>query len=539
MLPSSRRRTARALPGVVAVLAVVAVLGTAAILGSANGPGSKASASPAGAAATGPGLSAVPPGTSERGSLPSSASLPVTGIPSISPGPGAEASESPDLEAIDLEEGIDGRMPVSLPARVELYAGSVSVAPGDKLTLHVSTAARQYSFSIERLDATLPGGGEVVERSGTCAGHDYRSLATLNSVARTARANWPVTNTVATTGWAPGVYIVTARDSAGTRGQAIFVVRTPVLQAGEPAFVFTALTYQAYNLWGGANLYSYAGPRATRVSFERPYLQDSGKGFWTRDDDRILAWLQRRGLHLQYTTDYDLSVNPPTVAPRLLIWPRHAEYVTGAIRDWIEQHVDVAGDMNVLNFGSNGFYWQVRLAPPKTKGAPMDVVCYKSATKDPMTATDPDLATTRWRQTPLNRPEGLVFGAQYVSVLGNGHGRYDYTVTAEMPPELIAGTGWSPGTVIHGLLLGEGDVVYPGSGGIPIMTGAAVDPHGKPITTSVTIRTSSAGARIFDAGTFAWADGFVPPTTALGVSASSFERFNENVLAWLGVPAGA
>jgi hypothetical protein len=90
--------------------------------------------------------------------------------------------------------------------------------------------------------------------------------------------------------------------------------------------------------------------------------------------------------------------------------------------------------------------------------------------------------------------------------------------------------------VILGLLKGEGDLVYPGSGGIAIMDGRAATPKGAPLTTSVTIRTSSAGARVFDAGTFAWADGLEPARINLGVTAASFDRFNRNLLAWLGFP---
>lgn len=463
---------------------------------------------------------------------------PSPGATTASPGasPSASPSASPNEDELDTIAGIDGRVPVALPSRIELYAGAVSVTPGQPLTLHVSTTARQYAYTIERLDATRPSGRQVVVRSGAREGHDYRSLGTFDTLERTARANWPVTDTLDTTGWTPGVYIVTATDADGTTGRAIVVVRTPVLVPGRPAFVFTALTYQAYNLWGGANLYSYAAPRAVQVSFERPYALGDGLGFWTRDDDRILRWLQLRGLDLQYTTDYDLAVNPPAVAPRLLIWPRHAEYVTASLRDWVERHVDVTGDMNVLNFGANGFYWQVRLTDPETPGAPEDIVCYKSATADPYATVDPALATTRWRQPPLNRPEGAVLGAQYVDVVGNGFTRYDYTVGAAMPSELRAGTGWQPGTVIRGLLLGEGDLAYPGSGGLAIMAGRAVTPKGAPLATSVTIRTSPAGARIFDAGTFAWADGFEPATTDLGVTAASFEQFNRNLLAWLGFP---
>jgi len=483
----------------------------------------------------------APPGTA----LPASAP-PGHGSPSLAPPPpssGAAPSSAPSAStgaaAVDNLEGLDGRVPIALPGRIEVYAGAVSITPGQPLMLHVSTMAAQYTYVIERLDATAPSGREVVARSADRGGHDYRLLGTFDSLDRTARANWPVTDTIETAGWAPGVYVVTARDTRGTIGQAIFVVRTPVLAAGAPTFVFTALTYQAYNLWGGANLYAYAGPRGVRVSFERPYALEGGLGFWGRGDGRILRWLQLRGLALQYTTDYDLALHPPEVAPRLLLIPRHAEYVTASLRDWVEQHVNTAGDMNVLSFGANGFYWQVRLAQPRTAGAPMDIVCYRSAAGDPYAAVDPTLATTRWREPPLNRPEGMVFGAQYVAVLGNGFTRSNFTVTDQVPPELIAGTGWQPGTVLRGLLQGEGDLVYPASGGTAIMDGRATTANGAPLATSVTIRTSPAGARIFSTGTFAWADGFDPARVDLGVTAASFDRFNRNVLTWLGFPPGS
>jgi hypothetical protein len=521
-------RTMRRRLGTVVALAAAVLVLALVVDGGSSGDAIPRPAAVAGASATraSPGLAS--PGAGSPG-VTSPAPSPV-GLASGAP------SSSPGQAEIDNLEGIDGRVPIALPGGIEVYAGAVSMTPGQPLALHVSTMASQYTYTIERLDATAPGGREVVARSAVRDGHDYRSLGTFDALDRTARANWPVTDTIGTAGWAPGVYVVTADDTRGTRGQAIFVVRTPVLAAGSPTFVFTALTYQAYNLWGGANLYAYAGPRAVRVSFERPYALEGGLGFWAHGDGRILRWLQLRGLALQYTTDYDLALHPPAVAPRLLVLPRHAEYVTASLRDWVEQHVNTAGDMNVLDFGSNGFYWQVRLAEPRTPGAPMDIVCYRSAAGDPAAAVDPTLTTTRWRDSPLDRPEGMVLGAQYVAVLGNGFTRFDFTVTDQVPPELIAGTGWLPGTVIRGLLQGEGDLVYPGSGGTAIMDGRAATSNGTPVATSVTIRTSPAGARVFSTGTFAWADGFDPARVDLGVTAASFDRFNRNVLTWLGFP---
>ena len=67
------------------------------------------------------------------------------------------------------------------------------------------------------------------------------------------------------------------------------------------------------------------------------------------------------------------------------------------------------------------------------------------------------------------------------------------------------------------------------------MDGAAVNQQEFPVATSVTIRVSAAGARVFDAGTFAWGDGFGPSPIDMGVPASSFDLFNRNLLAWLGV----
>jgi hypothetical protein len=492
---------------------------------------------------SGPGPTA---GVSTTASLaPSPAAAVPTASSSLNPSPsGSEPAEPvpsgpiPTIadDRVDAEEGIDSRPPMALSPSIELYSRDVSIVAGEPLRLAVSTAARSYRLTIERVDASAPGGFQVVARVADRTGRDQRGLATFTNITRTARANWGVTDTLDSAGWEPGVYIVAAGDSDGRKGNAIFVVRTPVLRSDRPLFVFTALTYQAYNLWGGADFYPYQGARATRVSFDRPYRPGRGLGYWDRQDDRILRWLQGRGLELQFTTDYDLAMNPPAIAPRLLVLPRHAEYVNLALRDWVEQHVDGAGDMNVLSYGANGFYWQVRLAASESGDGPHDIVCWKS-TKDPMIAIDPARTTVHWHDHPLDRPEGAVFGAQYSGVVGNGLARHDFVVNAAMPAELLAGTGWRAGTILRGLLLGEADAVFPSSGGIAIMDGHAEDKSGKPFRSSVTIRTSPAGARVFDAGTFAWADGLYPGVIGIGVPVASFDRFNRNVLAWLGFPA--
>src|SRR5207249_5525189 len=67
---------------------------------------------------------------------------------------------------------------------------------------------------------------------------------------------------------------------------------------------------------------------------------------------------------------------------------------------------------------------------------------YKDAAADPVAASNPGDVTVRWRDAPINRPEGAVLGAQYIAVLDHGTTRFNLTVTSAMPAALLAGTGW-------------------------------------------------------------------------------------------------
>ncbi|HET9680627.1 MAG TPA: N,N-dimethylformamidase beta subunit family domain-containing protein, partial [Candidatus Limnocylindrales bacterium] len=219
----------------------------------------------------------------------------------------------------------------------------------------------------------------------------------------------------------------------------------------------------------------------------------------------------------------------------VLILGRHTEYVPEDLRDWVDGHVNGTGDMNLLNFGANSFYWRARLQPSPAPSSTLDLACYKFLAGDPVAASDPANATVQWRESPIDRPEGTLLGAQYAGIIDFGSRRFDFQVAATMPAGLLTGTGWQPGTILRGLLRGEGDDVYPGVGTTVLMTASAIGDQAQPLQLSVTIRTSPEGARVFDAGTFAWSDGFNPPAVDLGVPLGSFDRFTDNVLGWLGL----
>lgn len=467
------------------------------------------------------------PAASGPPSPPSSSGAPPTVEPSVPP---AGPIETPPI--------LTAPHPVlAIPRTISLYPGRPSVLPGQPLELHVSTDALRYDLAIYRVGA---GGLDERQPVWTRLGLPGRAVwdrVETDPATLTTRAEWPVSVSVDTSGWAPGVYAVRAGDSRRGVGWTLFVVRSPSFSPDRPAFVLPVMTYEAYNSWGAGDFYSR--PRTVQVSFARPYLSDGGRSVFRRSDVHLIAWLARHGYPLDYTTDYDLALDPPSSAPGLLIVPMHMEYVPATLRDWIELHVNTIGDMNLALFGANSIYWQARLVPAPHPGDPAELVCYKSQ-NDPITATDPAAATVRWRDPPVDRPEGAIFGSQYVGILGDGHfDRYDFTVDPAAPPDLLAGTGWTAGTRIRGLLVGEGDALVPNVGATPVLDGHGADRHGRPLSTTVVVRVSPAGARVFSVGTFQWTDGFIAAAIELdlGVSPASFDRFNRNVLAWLGFPA--
>jgi hypothetical protein len=242
--------------------------------------------------------------------------------------------------------------------------------------------------------------------------------------------------------------------------------------------------------------------------------------------------------NLQFTTDYDLAVAPPVAAPSALLFGYHTEYVAPSMRDWVRGHL-ATGRMSLAIFGANSFYWRVRLQAAPGPGLPDELACYKiHPSADPLSATAP---TGLYRN--LGEPEGAWLGSQYVGVVFDGRRRVSAALTGAVPPALLEGTGWGPGTVLRGFVRGEADAAYlPGPGGAApggtatlSRSAGVVDEHGIPIQPAMTATVTPSGARVFDAGTFAFAEFLAPAKVDLGVRHGSFDRFARNVLTWLGL----
>jgi hypothetical protein len=242
------------------------------------------------------------------------------------------------------------------PLFVEGYAGRVSYAPGEELTLHVSSSAPRFAVEIARI-------GAKVESVWTREGVEGREHPVPED-ASSAGCRWPSALAVRIPAeWRSGYYQVTlrVRDSGGkyvqrnaraAEGTCYFVLR-----ASEPGATSKVLlqlsthTYNAYNNWGGFSLYAYhgrGGNQGHRVSIERPPASQFGN--WERP---FVEWAERAGYALEYAANDDLEFRPDLLKGyRLVLSVGHDEYWSAPMRDHLERFIGEGGQRRVF-FGEH------------------------------------------------------------------------------------------------------------------------------------------------------------------------------------------
>lgn len=370
-----------------------------------------------------------------------------------------------------------------LRAVVEGYAGSLSYKPGDVLTVHCRSEMPAFDVEIARCGR----GRDVVWRASGVRGGRHE----IPPDAAERGCGWPASLSVEIPDdWRPGYYEVTftweGKDPGELNLPAFFAVRAaPGARRPAALLVLATNTYNAYNDWGGPNLYT----GAVRVSFERPMPP----GFLTRppeaaglrnatamgsydptfstqrgliDEHRLsgwcmaagwyncerpfVEWAEAEGIELDYAVSTDLEFDPGLLdGRRLVLSVGHDEYWSCGMRDNLEAYVADGG--NVAFLSGNAVYWQVRYAD---SGRAM--VCYKYAApeQDPVRDTpERHLLTGIWSDSVVGRPENQLTG---VSFTRGGYARAGFGT-----PRGPGGyTTWRPRHwVFEGTDLRYGDVI--------------------------------------------------------------------------------
>ncbi len=403
----------------------------------------------------------------------------------------------------------------------QAYLGAASVGPGEQIALRASGNGK-VSVEWYRL-GWYGGAGARLLRTDHGVTLRRQHPATVDKTTGLIEAGWtPVLETTAPAGVKSGMLLAVIRDASGTsvanapvvlRPDATDPRRAPVL------FVSAASTWQAYNQWGGADLYGNYGHhiiratqnhRAAQVSFDRPYYLDSGSGYLRRWELQFIRWVERNGRDMEYIADVDLERNPDLVnGRRLVVMCGHPEYWSRPMRTRVE--AAVAQGIHVAFITGNEVYWQTRLedgpAGPATR-----ITSYKSRTADPMTATHPELTTCRWREAPVSDPEAPLVGEMYGAIVN----RVADWIVKGSKHWLYEGTRLRDGDAIANLVGQEFDTFFPdlAQPGTVLLANSPVrasmhnslDPGAYPIQPihNATMYTAPSGATVFAAGTFQW-----------------------------------
>ncbi len=344
---------------------------------------------------------------------------------------------------------------MSRPLFIEGYTGQTNYAPGDEVTVHVSTSTPKFSLEIARLGLKT----EIVWTTKTPlpgAEHPIPENASSHG------CGWPVAVRVKIPAeWRSGYYQVNLRaadngdkfihwGSRKAQSSCYFIVRSA--SPGRDTKILLQLatnTYNAYNNWGGTSLYAYNGRgnvQGSRVSIERPPASQ-----FTNWELPFVQWAERNGYQIDYAANSDLESRPELLQSyRLVLSVGHDEYWSAPMRDNLEKFIGNGG--NVAFFSGNTCCWQVR-----SEDEGRALTCFKqNYFVDPaFSARDFKKLSTAWSHHLLQRPENQLTGVGFLwGGFRKSHGQFmdepaEYTVHR---PEhwVFEGAGLKRGDVFGG-----------------------------------------------------------------------------------------
>jgi hypothetical protein len=413
---------------------------------------------------------------------------------------------------------------------VVAYTSTPSVNKGSSIAFKVSVnPAQTYTIDIYRMGWYGGTGGtwvtNVPARSGI-----KQAACPMNATTGLTECGWSNSYTLnVPTTWTTGVYRAQITNQNGWIGEVLFVVRDDNRVA---TFLYQVpvLTYAAYTNYPvgtstGKSIYDsdssgantiVGTPRAVKVSLDRPLHHQFGSWLgtdWT--EIHLVAWLEKMGYDINYTTDLDIHAAAPGYLEQYkgIIYGGHTEYWTKAMYDKTE-FARSAGT-NLAFFGANAVHWQVRMEnSTKTGTANRVLTCYKDELNttqfDPI--SDPLQKTMKWRD--LGRAEQTLIGVQHDI---NGWNLN----TINQPPLIINnssnwvynGANFTDGTAVPYLIGYEIDNLNPAYPAPTLMTPTSqtilgtspyVNHGGLAYTSQASIYQAPSGSWVFGSGTMSW-----------------------------------
>jgi hypothetical protein len=378
------------------------------------------------------------------------------------------------------------------------YAGQASVLTGQSFPLFVSTTSSGFRVRAFRLGWYGGDGARQVWQSASLRGRRQNASALTGST-NTVRTDWDPVVEVPTDDWPAGAYLLRLDADSGAQRYVPVTVRSASTE-GRVVLKAAVSTWQAYNTWGGYDLYigpgqSYAN-RSLAVSLDRPYDLNGADMFLTYERNMVVL-AEALGLSPAYVTGMDIAADAHLLdGASALISGGHDEYWTPAERS----HVTAARDagVNLAFLGANAMFRRTRL----DEGGRL-VICYKTSyTEDPEYGKDNALVTSDWREAPDPDPESSLIGTIY-----EGYPAVAPYVVVSPKSWLFAGTGVPKGASFHNLIGIEYDRVnpaYPVPRPIQVLSHSPLTCQGASSFADSAYYTHSGGAGVFNSGTMRW-----------------------------------
>jgi len=401
----------------------------------------------------------------------------------------------PDWEIRDL----------GAPDAIMGYAGAASVLTGESFPLFVSTSSPGFRVHAFRLGWYGGDGAREVWQSGSLGGHQQNSPS-LTGATNTVQTNWDPAIEVPTDDWPAGTYLLRLDADSGAQRYVPVTVRSAGT-AGAVVLKNCVATWQAYNTWGGYDLYiggpdqSY-GSRSLAVSLDRPYDLNGAAMFLTYERNAVKL-AESMGLPLAYVTGMDIAADPHLLdGASALISLGHDEYWTPAERANVTAARNAG--VNLAFLGANAMFRRIRLDSTALGSARL-VICYKTSyTEDPMYGVDDALVTSDWREPPDPDPESSLIGTIY-----EGYPAVAPYVVVSPGSWVFAGTGVSAGASFANLVGIEYDRVnpaYPVERPIEVLSHSPLVCQGASSFGDSAYYTHSGGAGVFNSGTMRWVE---------------------------------
>ena len=323
------------------------------------------------------------------------------------------------------EWGIDG----GGSANIEGFATDISVDNGHTVSFKINTDSTHYRVDIYRI--------------GYYDGDGARKVATFDESLQTAQdqpiplfdpatklvdaGNWSVSATWDVPADAvSGVYFAKLTRLDGVQGENIipFIVRDDE-HPSDITFQTSDTTWQAYNPWGGYNLYGsidggLTDSRASAVSYNRPIITREG-GIAAGPQDFIfgveypaIRWLEENGYNVNYISGVDTARDGAQLLnSKVFLSVGHDEYWSG------DQYANVVAardaGVNLAFWSGNEVYWKTRWETSiDGSGTPYrTLVTYKEIRSG--ANTDPNDTTSTWRDPVYGPglPENSLTGTMF------------------------------------------------------------------------------------------------------------------------------